>query len=59
MDLALIREYVESAQPVVEDSPQIQEATTKASILKDFIELLGWKIPMNTELEYSANALRR
>ena len=23
---------------------------------RDFIELLGWKIPMNTELEYSVNA---
>ena len=32
------------------------EATTKAALLRDFIELLGWEIPMNTELEYSVNA---
>ena len=56
MDIASIREYVESAEAVIEDSPQMQEATTKASLLNDFIELLGWKIPSNTELEYSVKA---
>jgi hypothetical protein len=35
------------------------EATTKAAVLRDFIELLGWKIPMNTELEYSVEAFGR
>jgi hypothetical protein len=56
MDTASIQDYVESSKPVIKDSPQMQEATTKASLLNDFIELLGWKIPMNTELEYSVNA---
>ena len=51
-----IQDYVESSKPVIEDSPQMGEATTKAALLRDFIELLGWKIPMNTELEYSVNA---
>jgi predicted type IV restriction endonuclease len=32
------------------------EATTKASLLNKFIELLGWEIPRNTELEYSVKA---
>jgi hypothetical protein len=35
------------------------EATTKAAILRDFIELLGWEIPTNTELEYAVKALGR
>jgi hypothetical protein len=56
MDTASIQDYVESAKPIIEDSPQMGEATTKAALLRDFIELLGWKIPMNTELEYSVNA---
>ena len=56
MDEASIREYVESAQSVIEDSPQMGEATTKAAILRDFIELLNWVIPTNTELEYSVKA---
>jgi hypothetical protein len=59
MDTASIRDYVESAQPIIEDSPQMQEATTKASILNDFIELLGWEIPANTELEYSVKAFSK
>ncbi|ERG99487.1 MAG: hypothetical protein J07HQX50_00634 [Haloquadratum sp. J07HQX50] len=56
MDTALIREYVMSAQSDIQQSPQMGEATTKASILNDFIELLGWEIPANTELEYSVKA---
>ena len=56
METTSIQDYVESAKLVIEDSPQMGEATTKAALLRDFIELLGWKIPMNTELEYSVNA---
>lgn len=52
MDTTSIQEYVESAHSIIENSPQMQEATTRASILNDFIELLGWEIPMNTRLEY-------
>jgi len=56
MDTASIQDYVKSAEAVIEDSPQMQEATTKASLLNEFTELLGWKIPSNTELEYSVKA---
>jgi hypothetical protein len=56
MDSASITEYVDSAQSDIEDSPQMGETTTKASILNDFIELLDWEIPTNTELEYSVKA---
>jgi hypothetical protein len=56
MDSASIKEYVESAQSDIEDSPQMGEATTKASLLNEFIELLGWEIPSNTNLEYSVKA---
>lgn len=56
MDEESLHEYVVSAESVIEDSPQMGEATTKAAILRDFIELLGWEIPSNTELEYSVKA---
>ena len=56
MDTISIQDYVKSAQAIIEDAPQMQEATTKASILNEFIELLGWEIPANTELEYSVKA---
>lgn len=50
------REFVASAQSDIDESPQMGEATTKAAILRDFIELLNWEIPKNTELEYSVKA---
>ncbi|AFZ73802.1 type I restriction enzyme HsdR N-terminal domain-containing protein [Natronobacterium gregoryi] len=48
-----VREYVEHAQSVIDESPQMDEANTKAAVLRDFLELLGWEIPTNTQLEYS------
>jgi hypothetical protein len=34
----------------------MDEANTKAAVLRDFLELLGWEIPINTQLEYSVEA---
>lgn len=56
MEQKSLQEYVESAQSVIKNAPQMQEATTKASLLNDFVKLLGWEIPTNTELEYSVKA---
>lgn len=59
MNRESIQEFVTSAQSDIDKSPQMGEATTKAAILRDFIELLGWQIPANTELEYPVDALGR
>jgi predicted type IV restriction endonuclease len=56
MDGDAVREYVERAQSVIEASPQMDEANTKAAILRDFLELLAWDIPTNTQLEYPVKA---
>ncbi len=56
MDKSAVREYVEQAQSVIEASPQMDEANTKAAVLRDFLDLLGWEIPTNTQLEYSVKA---
>lgn len=34
----------------------MDEANTKAAVLRDFLDLLGWDIPVNTQLEYSVKA---
>lgn len=34
----------------------MDEANTKAAVLRDFLDLLDWKIPTNTQLEYSVKA---
>ena len=59
MDKDAVKEYVERSQSTIEDSPQMGEATTKAAVLRDFLELLDWQIPSNTELEYSVKAFGR
>jgi len=53
MDEAEVRDYVEQAQSIIGDAPQMDEANTKAAVLRDFLDLLGWDIPTNTQLEYS------
>ena len=59
MDAESLEEYVASAKSIIKDSPQMGEATTKATLLSDFINRLGWEIPKNTQLEYSVKALGR
>jgi len=34
----------------------MDEANTKAAVLRDFLKLLNWQIPQNTQLEYSVEA---
>jgi len=51
-----VDEYVEHAQELVEQFPQMDEATTKAAIMRDFLDLLDWQIPRNTWLDYSVAA---
>lgn len=56
MDRDAVREYVEQSDAVLESSPQMDEANTKAAVLRDFLSLLDWQIPQNTQLEYSVEA---
>lgn len=59
MDEQVVREFVTSAQSIIDASPQMDEANTKAAVLRDFLDLLGWEIPTNTQLEYSVEAFGR
>lgn len=57
MDREAVQEYVDETHAVIEASPQLDEANTKAAILQSgFLDLLDWEIPTNTRLEYSVNA---
>ncbi|MCQ4331950.1 type I restriction enzyme HsdR N-terminal domain-containing protein [Natronomonas sp. F2-12] len=57
MDEESVRGYIEHSQEIIRDSPQMDEANTKAAILQpEFLDLLNWKIPQNTQLEYSVEA---
>lgn len=56
MDPQEVNEYVSRSQHLIDSSPQMDEANTKAAILRDFLDLLDWEIPTNTQLEYSVEA---
>ena len=56
MNRDAVGEYVEQSDSVLDSSPQMDEANTKAAILRDFLDLLDWQIPQNTQLEYSVEA---
>ncbi|WP_255150378.1 type I restriction enzyme HsdR N-terminal domain-containing protein [Halorarius halobius] len=56
MDRDAVRKYVEQSDAVLDAAPQMDEANTKAAILRDFLSLLDWQIPQNTQLEYSVEA---
>jgi predicted type IV restriction endonuclease len=61
MNRDAIRDYVNQSEAVLDSSPQMDEANTKAAILQShsgisFLELLNWEIPTNTQLEYSVEA---
>lgn len=59
MDKDEIRQYVAHAQTVIESAPQMDEANTKAAVLRDFLNLLNWTIPDDTQLEYSVKAFSK
>jgi len=48
--------YVDHARATIEAAPQMDEANTKAAVLRDFLDLLSWTIPENTRLEYPVKA---
>lgn len=48
MDRDAVKEYVERSQSTIEDSPQMGEATTKAAVLSNFLELLEWQVPADS-----------
>jgi hypothetical protein len=56
MDPQEVNEYISRSQHLIDSSPQMDEANTKAAILRDFLDLLDWEIPTNTQLEYSVEA---
>ncbi len=52
-----VRTYVDHTQATIKTAPQMNEASTKAALLRDFLDILDWTIPDNTQLEYFVNAL--
>lgn len=52
MDSEDIEEYVKYAKKILDENPQMDEANTKAKLLRDLLELLDWDFATDVELEY-------
>ncbi|SEH63800.1 hypothetical protein SAMN05192561_11727 [Halopenitus malekzadehii] len=47
-----LSDFVSRTREVTERYPQMNEDNTKSKLLRDFLELLGWDIAFDAELEY-------
>lgn len=47
-----LSDFVSRVEKITEKYPQMNEDNTKSKIIRDFIELLGWDIAFDAELEY-------
>lgn len=47
-----LSDFVSRVEKITEKYPQMNEDNTKSKIIRDFIELLGWEIAFDAELEY-------
>lgn len=52
MDSKDIEEYVKYASEILDANPQMDEANTKAKLIRDLLELLDWDFATDVELEY-------
>lgn len=53
MDTDEIDDYVQYAKGILDEYPQMNEANTKARLIRDLLELLGWDFATDVQLEYS------
>lgn len=53
MDSEAIEDYVQYAEQILDKYPQMDEANTKARLIRDLLELLGWDFATDVQLEYS------
>ncbi|WP_414837399.1 type I restriction enzyme HsdR N-terminal domain-containing protein [Candidatus Nanosalina sp. VS9-1] len=57
MDIRKVREFQSAACEVLEDNQQMDEANTKAKLIRPFIEnVLDWPFSTDVELEYSVKS---
>jgi len=52
MDESELQEYVDRSRNLIDDSPQVDEATTKVRLVQPLVNLLGWDMYSEVELEY-------
>jgi hypothetical protein len=59
MDSEAIEEYVEYAREILDANSQMDEANTKATLVRKLLELLGWRVGTDVDLEYPVQMATR
>lgn len=59
MDLETIEGYVEYGKKILDENPQMDEANTKATLVRKLLDLLGWTIGTDANLEYPVQMATR
>lgn len=47
-----LKRFAEEKREIIENNPQMNEEETKTAIVTDFVNLLGWEIPQDGNMEY-------
>ena len=47
-----LRQFSQAKLRILDDNPQMNEEETKTAIITDFVNLLGWEIPTDGNMEY-------
>lgn len=47
-----VRNFAEEKAEILEQNPDLNEEEVKAAVVTDFIQLLGWQIPIDGRMEY-------
>jgi len=47
-----LRRFSQAKLQILDDNPQMNEEETKTAIITDFVNLLGWEIPTDGNMEY-------
>ncbi len=47
-----LRRFAEAKKDIIENNPNMNEEETKTAIITDFVNLLGWEIPQDGNMEY-------
>lgn len=47
-----VRDFVQQKTEILDQNPDLNEEEVKAAVITDFIQLLGWKIPIDGRMEY-------
>lgn len=53
-----VQEFVQDKSEILKQTPDLNEEEVKTAVITDFVELLGWQIPIHLRRRHPARASR-